>query len=79
MLYYIISHQLHHLLKYSQEVSHLFKNWMLALVRFFYKIGILEWQEKMDFKFEADAGFLCNKNSGTTSVQWASIKNKINS
>jgi hypothetical protein len=38
---------------------------------------MLEWQKKMDSKFEADAGFLCNKNSGTAAVLRATIKIKI--
>jgi len=39
---------------------------------------MLEWQEKMDSKFEADAGFLCNENSGTAAALRATIKIKIN-
>jgi len=39
---------------------------------------MLEWQEKMDSKFEADVGFLCSKNSGTAAVCRATIKIKIN-
>ena len=66
------------MLKYFQEVSHLFKNWMLALVRLFYKAGTLEWQKKMDSTFKSDAGFLHNKNSGTAAVLRATIKIKIN-
>jgi len=35
---------------------------------------MLEWQEKMDSKFKADAGFLHNTNSGTAAVLRATIK-----
>lgn len=75
-MYYILSHQLNHMYKYFQEVSRLFKNWMLALVRLFYKTGMLEWREKIDSKFKADAGFLRNKNSGTAAVLRAMINIK---
>jgi hypothetical protein len=39
---------------------------------------MLEWQEKIDSKFEADTGFLCNKNSGIAAALRATIKIKIN-
>ena len=51
---------------------------MLALVRPFYKNGMLEWQKKMVSKFKSDAGFLHNKNSGTAAVLRATIKIEIN-